>query len=220
MLSLSVYEAALRGEGRLDGVACVAPELSSVFHVVGREGALAMVGATGGGSVSVVDVPASFVIERIERDGAQFVVTAADGRQVRGTPEQFANQPFLIGPDVNPAYEQQLEREWLRIGDRSGSMFDTDFLTVRAGELELEVGFDSHRPRMAEAERILASFDLVLARAIERLGDGAPPWPPGTLIIYRSGDFALHFDSETDDGYWPAVQFLADFTAVDVTFEA
>lgn len=49
--------------------------------------------------------------------------------------------------------------------------------------------------------------------------------PPTDLVIYRSGDFEIHYAGASGtkyfmDGYWPAVQFTADLTPVAVTVEA
>jgi hypothetical protein len=47
---------------------------------------------------------------------------------------------------------------------------------------------------------------------------------PGALVVYRSGDFEVHFDDTSGDhlpeGYWPVVRHRADRTPTSVSVEA
>jgi hypothetical protein len=92
----------------------IATGLSSVFVVrpgddARQVGTVAIVGTDGiGNTISPVHLPPSFRVIAIGQDGDEFVLTAADGRTVHGTPDQFATRPFLPRPD-----DRQLERVFL-----------------------------------------------------------------------------------------------------------
>ncbi|MEV2276789.1 hypothetical protein AB0I72_14530 [Nocardiopsis sp. NPDC049922] len=119
--------------GPLD-IACVAPELCSVFIVkTGADGTqtgrLALTGEIDGGLFDLsVRIPESFRVQRITDDGERFTVTSDDGRSAHGTPSQFARSPGikLIGRlyqplrgvkildrEYNPLYEQHFEESFL-----------------------------------------------------------------------------------------------------------
>ncbi|MEV1119306.1 hypothetical protein AB0I91_29990 [Actinosynnema sp. NPDC049800] len=114
---------------------------------------------------------------------------------------------------------------------------------VVAGDLDLSVTFDGAGPeKVAEllphVRDLLAEFDRVSRDGLEFLwdksSDGSEPdgakarflteLVPAELVVYRSGDFEIHFVDTTEsyylDGYWPAVQFTADATPVSETVEA
>jgi hypothetical protein len=228
MRPLIEYMAALHGEQRLDGIVCVAPDLSSVFQVVQdgerQEGTIALVGSHGGGRTTLVPIPQAFVVAQIDLDGPHFAVTSIDGRQIRATPQQFANVPVLIDARFNQAHEEQLLEQWMSTADRPDAAATIEWQTVQAGQFKIRLGFDcaDAESNMPKAERILAHFDEVHAAAVDFLGADGEGRSPGTLVVYRTGDFALHFDNtETnDEAAWPAVQFQADLTPVQVTIEA
>ncbi|KQX78823.1 hypothetical protein AB0K86_07845 [Streptomyces clavifer] len=125
MDDLEIFASALRGDDvRLrelageHGLVCTAVEPGSVFLIRpaedgGQRGTLAVVGASGGGSVSKVRLPRSFPVRRIGYGGGCFVLTAGDGREVRGTPAQFGAWPKILTAEHNPAYEQHLEEAFL-----------------------------------------------------------------------------------------------------------
>jgi hypothetical protein len=102
-----------------DAMIDVAPDLSSVLVVRptadGKQtGTVAIVGSDGvGNAISTIHVPRSFPVTGIRRDGAEFVLTSADGRTVHGTPDQFAVEPRLLNEDVNPRYAEQLDQLFL-----------------------------------------------------------------------------------------------------------
>ena len=103
---------ALRAEAGPDALIQLAPELSSVLVVRPGAGArLAIIGGEDGGSaLSDVHIPTSFPVSSVSLDGGEFVLTAADGRTVRGTPDQFAVEPRLIREEVNPRHAEQRDQ--------------------------------------------------------------------------------------------------------------
>ncbi|MFE4177311.1 hypothetical protein ACFRR7_35625 [Streptomyces sp. NPDC056909] len=209
MHDLKVFAAALTGEDALarslagpDGVLCVAPALSSVFLVEpaaggGQTGTVAVVGASGGGMVSLVELPRSFQVLRIGHDQDGYVLTREDGRSVRGTPAQFAAHPKLVDREHNPAYEEHLEEAFLatrlipahdgtaHAGTEDGGTGDgTEYGgTVHAAGLDIELSFDCAGPEktaalLPHARRLVADFARIRRAATEFLhawgaeGDG------------------------------------------------
>ncbi|MFI6574170.1 hypothetical protein ACIBFB_00100 [Nocardiopsis sp. NPDC050513] len=120
--------------------------------------------------------------------------------------------------------------------------------TVRVGGGETRWAFDSAGPERVAAllprvRALVASFDRVLHDGLEFLwtwgADGAGPEeeaeersrfleetaPPSDVVVYRSGDFEVHFGGAGGgrsfmDGYWPAVHFRSDTTPVGVSVQA
>ncbi|MFD7969399.1 hypothetical protein [Streptomyces clavifer] len=148
MYDLETFASALRGDDvRLRefagayGLVCTAVELSSVFVIRpaddgGQRGTLAVVGASGGGGVSEVRLPRSFSVRRIGHDGGCFVLTADDGREVRGTPGQFGAWPKIVTAEHNPAYEQHLEEAYPGdAGAGGGQLVVGDCVDDRAKEI-------------------------------------------------------------------------------------
>ncbi|MGW6745284.1 hypothetical protein ACWGDX_31870 [Streptomyces sp. NPDC055025] len=207
MRDLKVFAAALTGEDTLarslagpDGVLCVAPALSSVFLVEpaaggGQTGTVAVVGASGGGMVSLVELPRSFRVLRIGHDQDGYVLTGEDGRSVRGTPAQFAARPKLVGREHNPAYEEHLEEAFLathlipadggtaHAGTGDGTQYGQYGGTVHAAGLDIELSFDRAGPEktaalLPHARRLVADFARIRRAATEFLhawgaeGDG------------------------------------------------
>ncbi|MQS16321.1 hypothetical protein F7Q99_29930 [Streptomyces kaniharaensis] len=107
----------------------------------------------------------------------------------------------------------------------------------------LEMWFDCAGPeKIAEllphARRLVAEFEHIRRDGTEFIwttfaeGDETEEekarfpevMTPNTLVVYRSGDFEVHFGEPESryfmDGYWPAVQYRADMTPVHVTVEA
>ncbi|MFD8783644.1 hypothetical protein [Kitasatospora sp. NPDC059599] len=107
----------------------------------------------------------------------------------------------------------------------------------------LEMWFDSAGPEktaelLPHARRLVAEFDRIrrdgtafiwtaFAEGDETEEEKArfpEVMTPHTLVVYRSGDFEVHFEEPGNryfmDGYWPAVQYRADLTPVHVTIEA
>ncbi|WP_345438836.1 hypothetical protein [Actinoallomurus vinaceus] len=201
-------------------------------------------------------------MDRIGHDGEHFVLTSADGRSVRGTPQQFT-APKLLPREHNPSYEEQLEECFLAThllpGGRSrpgtsapiGPTLDGSHIddmtqgpvVVSAAGQELWVSFDGSGPeKVAElrphARRLVAAFDRIRRDGIDFLwatgADGDEPdeekarfaagMLPDSLVVYRSGDFEVHFDDVDGryfpEGYWPAVLYRADMTPVAVTVES
>lgn len=120
MQNLKTFHDALRGDDRAlraeagpDAMIQLAPDLSSVL--VARPGTgvtIAVVGSENGGGSVLRDlhVPTSFAVAAVGRDGGEFVLTSADGRTVRGTPDQFAVEPRLIRKEVNPRHDEQRDQ--------------------------------------------------------------------------------------------------------------
>lgn len=275
MRELGPFEAAITGDDTElrevagpDAMIDVAPDLSSVLVVrpttEGKQaGTVAIVREGGGSTLAEFDVPGSFVVTGIGRDGAEFVLTADDGRTVHGTPAQWAVDPMLLDEEHNPRYAEQLEQvfherhllaqEQFATADVSPAadvrLADEDAVAeaceamVTIGERELWLSFECGGP---EKVRQLLPHTRALLADIERIGrDGAEfLWArhvegdeteadkaeflevarPTSLVVYVSGDFAVHYEETSEvyvmDGYWPAVQFTADRTPVDHTVEA
>jgi hypothetical protein len=169
---LTTYAAALAGdderlraEAGQDAVICVAPRLRGVFVVkdIGdgrQEGALATVGAPDSGHVAVVQVPRTFRVREITADRGEFVLTAADGRTVRGTPGMFTSYPMLVDPSVNPRYDEQLEDVYANLHRI------TDLFTTVAD------------PRSTDRELSGPEVDEIVrdGEAVVRTGDGEQVW--------------------------------------------
>jgi hypothetical protein len=128
---LGTFVAALRGddtglrtEAGPDALVRVAPALSSVLVVRADEdgeqtGTVAIVGAEGVGSAVVsFPVPTSFRVTAVGEDGGEFVLTAADGRTVHGTPNQFASMPVHLDEDVDPRRDPAFFAPHLRPHER------------------------------------------------------------------------------------------------------
>ncbi|MET8176006.1 hypothetical protein [Streptomyces clavifer] len=211
MYDLEIFASALRGDDvRLRefagayGLLCTAVELSSVFVIRPADdgtqrGALAVVGASGGGGVSKVRVPRSFPVRRVGYEGDCFVLTADDGREVGGTPGQFGAWPKIVTAGHNPAYEQHLEEAFLAThllpdGPRGPSASDLpspgaswgelpadeivrrQYVVVPAAGQDLSVSFDCAGPeKVAEllphAREVVAEFDQVRRTGAEFLWD-------------------------------------------------
>ncbi|WP_405810373.1 hypothetical protein OG524_13465 [Streptomyces sp. NBC_01520] len=278
MDDLEIFASALRGDDvRLrelageHGLVCTAAEPASVFLIRpaddgGQRGTLAVVGASGGGSVGKVRLPRSFPVRRIGYDGGCFVLTAGDGREVRGTPGQFGVWPKIVTAEHNPAYEQHLEEAFLAThllpdGPREPSavglpspgaawgelpadeIVRRQYVVVPAAGQELSVSFDCAGPeKVAEllphTREVVADFGQVRRTGAEFLWDwGAngdeseedrvgflDAVAPTDLVVFRSGDFEVHFDDASGryfpDGYWGAVQYRRDMTPESGTMEA
>ncbi|MET8629527.1 hypothetical protein ABZW30_38320 [Kitasatospora sp. NPDC004669] len=115
--------------------------------------------------------------------------------------------------------------------------------SVTAAGKQLEMWFDCAGPEkitelLPHARRLVAEFERIRRDGTEFIwttfaeGDETEEekarfpevMTPNTLVVYRSGDFEVHFGEPESryfmDGYWPAVQFRADMTPVHVTVEA
>ncbi|MFC5183255.1 hypothetical protein [Actinomadura harenae] len=273
MYGLEVFKGALRGDGaslavlRQDAeVVCVADALGSVFRVGatgdgGQDGVVAVVGASGGGSVTTMEIPRAFRVREIAADTTHFTLTDAGGRTVRGTPAQFGMYVRRLDRECNPLYEEQLAEAFLATPllpdaswgeDRTPPLHDlllgtvafgTGYeTTVAIGELDIWVTFDAaDAEKVAEltpqARSLVQGFAAVARDGLEFLwrqgADGTESaeekahfmdaLSPGALQIFRSGDFAVHYEDDGEyfmEGYWPAVQFRADRTPVSTTVEA
>ncbi|MFJ8614381.1 hypothetical protein ACIRD4_00770 [Streptomyces clavifer] len=278
MDDLEIFASALRGDDvRLRdfagayGLVCTAAELSSVFVIRpaddgGQRGALAVVGASGGGGVSAVRLPRSFPVRRVGYEGDCFVLTSIDGREVRGTPEQFSAWPRMITAEHNSSYERQLEeaflathllphgrrgtacaerpctgREWSAL--RADEMVRRQSVIVAADGLDLSVSFDCAGPEMTaellpHAREVVADFGAVRRAGAEFLwgwgangdeseedrADFLAAVAPTDLVLFRSGDFEVHFGDASGqyftDGYWGAVQYRRDMAPASGTMEA
>ncbi|MCP9958877.1 DUF2262 domain-containing protein [Streptomyces sudanensis] len=277
MYGLEVFARALRGDrASLDSlrrgadVLCVARGLSAVLRVGagpdgGQEAVLAVVGSSGGGIVSRLEVPRAFRIVEAGHDATRLTLRASDGRTVRATPGQFRSHVRLLPPDRNPAYEEQLteaflatpllpDADWtpdrtppVRDGVLGTIAFDealADYgVAVVLGGRSLRLSFDgAGAGRVAE----LAPHAGKLAEALRSIGedgaeflwtwgaDGTEPAEekarflgalrPAGLVVYRTGDFEVHFDDVSGEyfaeGYWPAVRYRADRTPVSASLEA
>lgn len=115
--------------------------------------------------------------------------------------------------------------------------------TVRAAGRDLWVSFDTAGPDLVaellpHAGRLVTAFDRVHRDGLaflwswgaegdesdeERERFGHQMRPDG-LVVYRSGDFEVHYDDTSGeyflDGYWPAVVYRGDMTPLTVTVEA
>jgi hypothetical protein len=252
----------LRAEAGPDAMINIARDLSSVLVVrpttEGKQsGTVAVLHEGGGSTLARFGVPRSFRVTAVDRDGAEFVLTADDGRTVHGTPDQFAAEPLLIGEEHNPRYAEQreqifYERHLLPLNRFSSpaespttdrALADEDVVAeagevvVTIGDDELWLSFECAGP--GKVRQLLPHARELLAD-IERIGrDGAEfMWAriaeddetgkdqdefldvarPTSLVIYVSGDFAVHYEETSEvyvmDGYWLAVQFTADRTPV------
>lgn len=181
-------DAALRAEAGPDALIEIAPELSSVLVVrPGVDVTIAIVGNENGGHLlGPVHVPASFPIASVGHEGGEFVLTSADGRTVRGTPDQFAVEPRLIRDEVNPQHDEQREQLFyethLRPAERFRSppespvadvaLSDPDPVAeageamVRVGDREVWLSFESAGPDKVRAQLphvrgLLADLDTI-----------------------------------------------------------
>lgn len=116
-----MYQEAIRGDHSLL-LRAVGP--TAIFHVSTRLSGVFVVeriddhwqGATlafVSGSIAEIQsifLPPSFRVTGIGEHGEAFVLTAADGRTVRGTLDQFMAAPKLFAPDDRSAYFEQLEQ--------------------------------------------------------------------------------------------------------------
>ena len=98
-------------------VAGVARPLNSVFVVEpgpdGRQtGTVALARTANRPVFGVQDIPGSFRVQRIDHDDRHWILHAADGRTLKATPGQFANQPPILDEQNNPCYQAQLEQSW------------------------------------------------------------------------------------------------------------
>jgi len=252
MHDLRIFASALAGDDAeltavagADGVVCVAPELHSVFLVEAapdgtHKATVAVVGSYGGGSVNLVPIPKAFRVQRIESDGERFVVAAADGRTVHGTPSQFAHWVKILDEEHNPDYETHLEEAFLATPSLPEDSPEPEQLAT-----DIEVSFDSAGPEtvtalLPHARTLAAALDRIAQAGAEFLwtwgakGDESEAekaeffdqvMPPTDLVVYRSGDFELHYCNASGgdhfmEGYWPAILFRADQTPVAVSVEA
>ncbi|WP_019632693.1 hypothetical protein [Actinomadura atramentaria] len=262
-----VFRAALDGdESRVralagpDGFVCVAPDLASVLLVQpdGDEQRATVAVLGRGGTVQALPVPRSFRVTAVERDGGEFVLTAADGRRVRGTPRQFASFTRIVEPALNPSYAEHLADPFLAAhtlpGGRGGHppvrdavlgevAFDpsTGSYEATAGELLImfdNAGADRVEELLPHVRGLLAAMDEIGPAAVAHLWDWGATGDetaeekaaflaevrPTSLVVYRSGDFELHFEKVPDgaflDGYWPVVLHRADGRPVDVFVDA
>lgn len=199
MRNLGPFEAAIKGddselrqEAGPDAMILVAPDLSSALVVRPttegkQEGSVGIVREGGGSTLGRFDVPASFRVAGIGRDGKEFVLTADDGRTVHGTPAQFAVDPMLLDEEHNPHYAEQLERvfherhllseEQFGTADESPAadvtLADEDAVAeaceamVTIGEHELWLSFECGGP---EKVRQLLPHTRGLLADIERIG--------------------------------------------------
>ncbi|MGW4202636.1 MFS transporter [Streptomyces sp. NPDC004726] len=155
----------------------------------------------------------------------------------------------------HPMHEPETPRPATATGRESGDypaldrIVDERYVTVRAGDQDLVVTFDSIDPdRRLDPETIrgllphvrslLADFAAVRERATEYLwswgaqGDETDAEKteflrdviPSTLVVSGPTTSELHYENVDEkymmDGYWPAVHFDRDMTAVKVTVEA
>ncbi|AUG80731.1 hypothetical protein CFP65_6060 [Kitasatospora sp. MMS16-BH015] len=229
-----------------DDLLCVAPELSSVFTVrtTSTDGTqTAMVDLPG--STAFVRLPRSFRLRQITHDGGHFTLTSTDGRSVTGTPRQFSTPYKVIAEEYNPRYEQHLEEAFLATGRLpvDPTPPHTLQLSSPAAERQLELHFDSAGPEKvtdllphahhlaSELERIHREGTAFIWSAFaegDETAEEQSRFPelmvPQALVVYRSGDFELHFEEPEHHyfmaGYWPAVQYRADLTPVHITVES
>ncbi|MER5642533.1 hypothetical protein ABT095_37055 [Kitasatospora sp. NPDC002227] len=115
--------------------------------------------------------------------------------------------------------------------------------SVTVAGQQLEIWFDCAGPEkvtvlLPHARRLVAGFERIRRDGAEFIwtafaeGDETEEekarfpevMTPETLVVYRSGDFEVHFGETGSryfmDGYWPAVQYRADMTPVHATVEA
>lgn len=209
-------------------VADVAPSLNSVFIVTtdpdgAQHGTVALAGPGGAPVFGAPEIPQSFRVERIEHDDTHWTLHAADGRTLRATPGQFANQPPLIAEDHNPCYQAHLEQSW----DAIARVYAHDAPDRPVPEISDEVlgdfEFDEdlyqysatfeHAPNRtfvcfgaAEPERIrellpsvralLKDYERVHKAGLQYLWDHRPeaePWE-GTEAAFFSKVFAFRMD--------------------------
>jgi hypothetical protein len=180
---------ALRAEAGPDAMIQLAPDLSSVL--VARPGigvTIAIVGSENGGGSVLRDlhVPTSFAVAAVGRDGGEFVLTSADGRTVRGTPDQFAVEPRLIREEVNPRHDEQRDQLFYETHLRPPRRFsspsespaadvalsepdavaDAGEAMVRIGEREVWLSFECAGPgkvreQLTHVRGLLAELDVV-----------------------------------------------------------
>lgn len=156
--------------------------------------------------------------------------------------EAFLAAPLLPRGDWRPDRTPPVRDEGLGV-----VTFDRDLVdygvAVTLDDRPLRLSFDA-----ADAGRTaeLAPHARRLAEALPSIGaaggeflwswgaDGTEPAEekarfldalrPDGLVVYRSGDFEVHFDDTSGDyfpeGYWPAVRYRADRTPVSVSVEA
>jgi hypothetical protein len=164
--------------------------------------------------VSRLDMPRSFQVRDVHREGREFIVTGCDGQAARGTAWQFAACPRLIREeDGNPAYQDQLAEVFLSthllpdpelpaeafppihdpvLGEVTFHSEHYEAQVEYAGK-ELWVWFDAAGPDKAtellpHARRLVAGFADLHARGLdmiwERCADGTEP--PGTREHFAS----------------------------------
>lgn len=275
MQKLGPFRAAIEGDDTElrevagpDAMISVVPDLSSALVVrpttEGKQaGTVAVLHETGGSTLARFAVPQSFHVTGVSRDGAEFVLTAADGRTVHGTPDQFAAEPLLLNEEHNPRYAEQREQIFFErhllppkrftspaeppaadvaLADED-AVAEAGEAVVKIGDNEVWLSFECGGPGkvrqllpharglLADVERIgREGAEFLWARHTEGEESEADKAEflavarPTSLVVYVSGDFAVHYEETSEvyvmDGYWLAVQFTADRTPVDHTVEA
>lgn len=128
VFTLKDFRAALRGDDSElvraagpDGVVRVSPELSCVLVAPGGDGRLRLgdLRDPEHPRIDTIPLPPGFRVREISVEGERFVLTDADGRTARGTPDQFTAQPKIIRPDCNPRHDEQSEELFLAVHERS-----------------------------------------------------------------------------------------------------
>ncbi|MFE0699647.1 hypothetical protein [Streptomyces sp. NPDC058872] len=231
----------------------------------GQEAVLAVVGSAGGGTLSLVTLPRSFLVEHIRHDATHLTLRAHDGRTVRATPGQLTVHVRLLPPEHNPLYETQSTEAFLATRllpesswppDRTPPVRDAVLGTIAFdgkvasyetdvvfGDGSVWVSFDGcGAARTAElvphVRGLVESFAAIEESGREFLwasgADGTESaeekdrlldaLEPQSLVVYRSGDFEVHYDDTSGtfcmEGYWPVVQYRADRTPVSMFVDA
>ena len=173
----------------------------------------------------------------IGEHGDEFVLTAADGRTVHGTLDQFMASPKLFAPDDRIAYLEQLEQVFF---DRHllrprpfGPRRQAPTTDVVVGDAEVWLDFDCAWPEkvrqlLPHARRLLADLTRIGRDGAEFLwandpyGDEATFFDvmtPTGLIIFLTGDFEIHYERTNGvlcfEGHWRTVQFTSARRPVD-----
>jgi hypothetical protein len=200
VLDIKIFGAALRGDdARLrdaagpDGVFCVDTDAHNIF-LVRNEADGTQSGTLGSfGSVSVVDLPRSFRVVGISHDGAEFVLTAADGRVARGTATQFTAHPRIVAEELNPRHDEQLTEIFLRTHELSElSQLDKPYPPPSAGP-------DLDGAELAEILRVGQALVTVGDHEVWLTFDCADPEKVAELLP-RARELLMDIDRLSRDG--------------------